>query len=524
MKLKKLLCLSLAIVSAVSFSACGDTKKQGKNANLDLSASKYGDTYPVTSDKTLSIWGNYALDAQYTKLEDMPMFQELSKRTGIKAEYKIPTGSHLEQFNLLIASGDYPDIIMYDWFNCMGNPSKPIEDNVIIPLNDVFEAYAPNLTKYLEENSEYAKNYKDDEGRYYGFPSLDEFKAENYQTMRIFQGPIINETLLKQNNLEKPETIDEWYQVLTTLKNSGVKYPVTLEGKALSYGGLSSFVFGAFNTCYNYYIKDDGKVTYGPLEPEFKSALQELNKWYQEGLLDKEFASNDGALIERKMADGSAASCVGYVSRISKWSNDNNAYTFAGAQYPVMNKGDKPEFGQVAVNGSGSYAAITTQCSDVELAARYLDYAYTEEGIRLCNYGIEGVTYNMVDGVEVLTDEILNNFEKINPYSTTLCSVHMINRYNQRNRLPSQQAALSIWQSNMDSHSLPAITPTVEESNEMAEYNSELVAYSDEMILKYIAGYESLDTYDSFVENLKSLGVEKVIASKQNQLERYRNR
>ena len=55
--------------------------------------------------------------------------------------------------------------------------------------------------------------------------------------------------------------------------------------------------------------------------------------------------------------------------------------------------------------------AITTSCKDVETAARLLDYAYSEEGHMLFNFGVEGESYTMVDGYPTYTDKILNNPE-----------------------------------------------------------------------------------------------------------------
>jgi len=524
---KKTIALGMSAALALTICACG-SKKQTDNSSAELPESKYGNTYPIQTDKKLTMWANYTLDSQYDVFEEQPLFKELGKRTGIEVDYQIPSGTPMEQFNLLIASGEYPDIIMYDWYNCYGNPSKALEDQIIIPLNDVFEKYAPNVSKYLDMIGDEAKSYLDDEGRYYGFPSFHGIGEENRDSMFLYQGPIVRADLLDKFGLEKPETLDEWYNMLKTFKDNGIKSPFVLSGKALANPGTAqaTFLFGAFNTAYDYYIGDDGKIKYGPIQPEFKEALKVYNQWYKEGLLDQEFASIDDSLLQRKMTDGSAGVTLHMVSRLSKWDVESEeGYKYEGLKYPTINKGEKAEFGQYSANRGGCvYAAITTQCDDVELAAKYIDYGYTDEGIKLFNYGIEGETYDMVDGVPTFKDYYLNYFEKLNPYSNLQLTVHQINRYNQRNRADYQQEALNIWQTNMINHSLPSITPTVEESNTMAEIDTEIKTYVEEMVLKFITGYESLDNFDAFVENVKSLGVEDMLKSKEEQLERYKNR
>ncbi len=66
------------------------------------------------------------------------------KKTGIKVEYLHPAqGQDAEVLNLLIASGELPDIIQTDWL--ARNPESSIAKNTIIALNDLIDNYSPNL-------------------------------------------------------------------------------------------------------------------------------------------------------------------------------------------------------------------------------------------------------------------------------------------------------------------------------------------------------------------------------------------
>jgi putative aldouronate transport system substrate-binding protein len=76
---------------------------------------------------------------------------------------------------------------------------------------------------------------------------------------------------------------------------------------------------------------------------------------------------------------------------------DPNA-DFIGVKYPVPNKGEKVKISQKDDRYfGGPTACITTQCKNIELAMRFCDYLYTEEGYMFANFGIEGETYTMVD-------------------------------------------------------------------------------------------------------------------------------
>ena len=82
----------------------------------------------------------------------------------------------------------------------------------------------------------------------------------------------------------------------------------------------------------------------------------------------------------------------------------------AGAPYPAAEKGKMAEYGRLATPvNMGVSVAISRNCKKPELAARFLDYGYTEEGHNLFNFGIEGVSYEWKDGYPTYTELITDN-------------------------------------------------------------------------------------------------------------------
>ena len=53
--------------------------------------------------------------------------------------------------------------------------------------------------------------------------------------------------------------------------------------------------------------------------------------------------------------------------------------------------------------------AISSSCEDIPGILTYLDYFFTTEGNTLLNWGIEGVSYEVVDGEYKYTDVVTNN-------------------------------------------------------------------------------------------------------------------
>ena len=76
---------------------------------------------------------------------------------------------------------------------------------------------------------------------------------------------------------------------------------------------------------------------------------------------------------------------------------------------PVLNEGDQVHVRQTNYKMRGFPTVVTSECDSPEKAVEWLDYRYTDEGYMLFNYGIEGESYNLVDGKVVFTDLIMNN-------------------------------------------------------------------------------------------------------------------
>lgn len=525
MKRKIAFLLTLAFL-IVGYSGCGANAKKTKG---DKVTSSYGTTYPLeTNGEVLSMWVIHSVHPEYKSYQDVPFYQELQKRTGVTLDIQGPTGGQFaESFNLMIASGDLPDLIKYDWAEkkVAGGPEKYIKEKYIIALNDVIDAYAPNLKKVLKENPDIDKAVKTDQGNYYVFPT---FTGGNTLS---WGGPAVRQDWLEELGMELPETIDDWHNMLTRFKNEkNSTSPLFWIDWLLESSG---FLSGAYGEIMGYYIDENNKVTYGPANPGWKEYLRTMNQWYKEGLIDKDIATLDVTGQGSRILSGkngafltTGASLGAYIPQMQEL--DPKA-KFVGVPYPVLNKGDKPKFGvyDLKYTGLGSIA-ISAECKDLELAAKFLDYLYTDEGRMLGNFGIEGETYNMVDGHPVLTDKILksDNIEmELKKYAMGEFTVKDTRAYQQTMVYPEQNAAIETWsKTEAQKHKMPILLPTEEESNKIAGAVTEIETYVDEMLFKFILGSESLDNFDNYVAHLKELGLEEVLSVYQGLYDRYQQR
>jgi putative aldouronate transport system substrate-binding protein len=528
--------------SLIACSSQGD--KAGGNTNAGTTNNSETSTeatvYPIKTDKKLSYWGeiNGNLIGIKPTHDEIPFFQDWQKKTGVSLEFTAPpTGQTKEALNVMLASGDLPDMIEYNYLGDFpGGPEKAIKDGYILKLNDLIDKHAPNLKKFLQENPDIDKMVKTDSGSYYAFPFI---RGDEY--LRVFQGPIIRKDWLDELGLPVPETIEDWTKTLTAFKEkkgAAAPFAVVSKPRFFNESGNGAFI-GAFGVTRGFYL-EDGTVKFGPAESGFKDYLSLFSQWYGDGLLDKNIATADTKSLDGNMASGATGASVGNAGGgIGKWQplvegNDPKAVLVA-APYPVLNKGETPKFGQKhKAYASEGTVAISATAKDPVLAVKMLDYGYSEEGRMFFNFGTEGISYNLEDGYPKYTDLLMKNPDKLAPAQAI--SLYARGSYNgpfiqdkryaeQFFALQTQRDAVGIWQkTDADKYSLPPITPTPEESSEYATIMNDINTLVDEMTLKIILGSEPVDQYESYVEKMKSLKLDRAIEIQQAALDRYNKR
>lgn len=451
-------------------------------------------------------------------------YKEKMKRTGVKIEFlHPPMGQEKEQYQLMIASNDLPDIIQHTGVSYSGGPDKAIADGVFLKLNDLIDKHAPNFKKLRETNKEVAKLTITDAGNIWGFPIVNAVEESPWR------GPLLRKDFLAKANLEVPTTIDEWYTVLKAFKAMGVEAPLLYTKSGMTPESQFASAFGVANE----FFLENGKVKYGPIEQGYKDYLSTLSKWYKEGLIDKDFATRDSNAIDSLIISNKAGAWIGApdtgINPYLVLKKDDPSFQITGAPYPTLKKGDTVKIAQKNNAVSGWDAAITNACKYPEEAVKFMDFNYSQEGFMLFNYGIEGVSYKMVDNKPAFTDLMLKNPENL-PYDILswkykLHSGPYLRDYRATAPFnPTDQAARNAWSKVSTEGNMPPVTHTVEESKKLSSIQSDLNTYRSEMVMKFILGIEPISKYDEFMSQLKKRGIDEVIAIKQAALDRFNKR
>ena len=546
---KRILSLLLATLMILSLAACGgtgDTTSSGSPEGNNTSAPDVSGnedvtpqeaTYPLTTEKkTLSV---YIRDNSSGVIGDygrVAAFQAAAERLGVELEFVHPTtGGEADQFNLMIGSGKYPDIIVWEFSTAAMGLSELIDSGILIDMDGLIRQYAPNYLKVLERDPSYPKEVRSDEGKYQAFYTFN-------VSIPLSSGPVFREDLLAKYGLELPKTVDEWTNVMTTLKEKdpNVSYPLTA---SKSYVGEVWFreLLPAYNTRTEFCLGDNGQVVYGPATENFKAYLAKLAEWYNAGLIDPEFMSNDNKALNAKIADGTSAvatMAIGSgIRSITENTRPNNPdFKLTGVAWPVLNAGDTSSYVlEGGVAHTSVQAAITSSCADPVLATQVLDYFYSEEGGNLISWGIEGESYTVENGKKTFTDKIMNSpdgrsaSEAILDYALPVYGfVNAMDNdaYIQMNiTLPEQGEARTLWQSLDSGANQPKLVVAQEDADEYRMILNEVKTYVQEMYIKFITGQANLDSdWDTYMNTLNGMDLPYATECMQKAYNAYQNR
>ena len=279
------------------------------------------------------------------------------------------------------------------------------------------------------------------------------------------------------------------------------------------------------------------------VEDGYKDYLTTMAQWYEEGLIDPNFVANDAssnAPFEYSASDRTGAFSTAYGFMGTAFYSDmhmvdNDQYCLTAVNNPVLNSGDTPECLTLPTISASSYA-ISTSCDNPELAARWLDYQFSQDAFMLNSFGIEGETYTVgEDGTVTLADSVIHPEQEgisSSDYFATLVPAYnwpgLISMETQEDFVGDELRleARDVWSSDGTDMVIPSrVSMTSEESSDyMAAYTS-IQTYVQEMTTKFIMGTESIDDqWDNYVSTIDSLGIDTCIQYQQAALDRYNER
>ncbi|MDF2835001.1 MAG: extracellular solute-binding protein [Paenibacillus sp.] len=354
----------------------------------------------------------YTISTSDDKLNwDAPITNELTKRTGVSLKYDVVVGDQFQKWDLWLAGGDYPDIVVMD----TAHIQKYADAGAIIPLNDLIDQYGPNIK---EKFGKFYNLLKDKDGNITSLYNVNLSEEPAADSAASF---VVQMEVLKAAGYPEVKTFDQLYEVIKNYADQNPKidgqdtigYSAAMNGWTVNIEFNNPIISALGLPDHgNFRIDGSNQVTYNPVTNEAKQYYAFLNKLYNEGLLDKESFSLDYGAIKAKMAQGRVLAAYA-----PKWfvEEPNNLLKSEGknnrmyAHLPIYFDGVTEDRSNASTpTGAGSFQwAITTKAKNPERIIQFIDYLFTDEGQILTHWGLEGTHYDVVDGKRTVKPELV---------------------------------------------------------------------------------------------------------------------
>lgn len=461
---------------------------------------------------------------------DVPFWQEVTKRTGITFDWTMASAATVqEQFNLLCAASALPSLVCEaSYWN--DSTAAAIEEDVFMDLAPYLQDYAPD---------------------YYALATQDAcrgiFFDENGSTTCFYQigmeefppncGMVLREDLLEEQNLALPVTYDEYKETLVALKSAyDMEAPLFLYSSTFEdYAWLS----GGYNVKKGMSLSPEGEVIYGPMEDGFREFLRVFNDWYESGLIYKDFYNvpqgQEFGYSMNYLSSGKTAATYTYCDLVGMIQMDDPNGRLVGAMLPRVGREDQVHLtgGVDSQYSTRAGYAVSTNATEEEMLSicMMLNYFFTEEGALLCNYGVEGETFDYNDeGKPWYTDCILNNPDGLTVIQAQCMYLGYImpcysdfTKYN-ITAVSTWKELVDVWKTADNAYAIPSIAFTTEETEQYNRAYSDVNTYLDECLTKFMIGELDIDddeVWNEYLDTMRGLGVQDMIDAYKSAMDRY---
>lgn len=548
MKAKRATALLLALAMTLSaFVGCG--QKETAETNTDKvesteTAESKAVTFPLeeTMEFDVVVCGGNDIVCEFT---DTLIYQWMEEHTNVKFNITTLSKSEYdEKTNLLINSGDYPDM----FFKASEKVRAYKDQGIFLPLEDYIKDYAPNYSALIDGIANGWNMVTSADGHQYAFYGVgQEYELDTFMIPYAY----INTQWLENLGLDMPHDPESFYEVLKAFKEQDADGDgdATNEVPFIMASGnimpieviLPYFGFDMEGIFSGWAKSEDGNsIEYFATTERYKEAIAYMTKLYEEGLMHKDSLTLTHDQVESMAQTGTSIGCffawdpqytVGVYD--SSLSYDENLVT----QYEVMQPWDGAKVTACSVlRNDGAY--ITDKCENPEVLVAWLDLLYSDETTVLSNYGIEGDTYDLVDGKILMRDKnnpsttygdeperalmamggglfspsklYNDNYEL---YYDTDTNPYVNYVYECAKEFREKGLKYDVW---------PTYTLTPEESTENADILADADPYRTQYRAEVITGVKDLDaTWDEYIETMNKMKIQTAVDNVNAAYERY---
>lgn len=481
--------------------------------------------FPVTQEKeTLRVFVNQREVEDFDTNEFTKWFED---QTNVHVEWIVaPSNEANEKLNLLLSSGDLPDVILLDL-----TPAQQRlygEQGILLPLNDLIEQHGVQTKKVFEAFPEIKDRVTAPDGKIYGLPEVNQcYHCSMAQKMWIYK------PWLDKLGLEMPTTTEEFYQVLKAFKENdpngnGQADEIPLASAIDMWNGnLDLFLMNSFLLNPDtHLVLNDGKVDVTYNKPEYREGLRYLHKLYQDGLLAPESFTQNAEQL-KLLGSGEQVILGAVPSALSGyWADWGTERNLGYVTVPPLKGPDGVQVTPyVPVYGGGKFF-ITKAAKNPEAAFKWADALYIPEIVMRGYYGVLGQNWRWAEAGEAGIDgrpAVFATLEGGPPNAGWSQASHTFRpndfRFGEKRKndtdvepwLYEQTKVMEPFKQD-PKFTVPQLFFTTDQAQEIAQFETGLTQYVTEMLARFITGDADLETgWDTYLQTLEQQGLPKFL-------------
>ncbi|MDQ1138151.1 putative aldouronate transport system substrate-binding protein [Microbacterium sp. SORGH_AS 1204] len=421
-----------------------------------------------------------------------------------------PEKQHYQQLDLLLSSGDLEDATVATISQAQVYGTQ----GAFLNLAPLIESDAPNLKAYIDEHPDFKSLITNDDGSIYGL-------INEYPTI----GPVTfyrDDMFAAAGITTPPASVEEYTAALETLK---AKYGAT-DSSYYPLGGRDSFLNYQYAFAANDGIDDSGTVhgiyQAGRGTDIHSDGARDMIEWYStlynQGLIDPEWVK--GAVSEEdwqtKMLTGKISISNDFFTRPQYFLANADEATYPdysiGTMPALSNGGEQMKVPANEKYNTDRVFVVNAKTQNSKAIIEFLDYLYSDEGQDIYHYGVEGESYDVVNGEKEYTVSYAENADQ--EVGTPVWNFA-------QDRLtypaPVDDDAFYKWQGDFtksfaadyfsnDLKTSPVLKYTAEQQEERSKLLASVQPFVDAEIVKFVTGARPLSEWDSFLSDADAQG------------------
>ena len=392
MKMKRITALLLAIISAAAlFAGCGGGDVSGQESapeDMESFGASDGPAYEGATDPITFRMLTYTWQTWDEPMTADPLGRWLIEKTGVTLDVEVITGDAADKFALMLATRDYPDFTYWPGDDMA---SKFIAEGAFIEYDEYFDKL-PNVVS----------RYGDGIGAVYDIDTGHMYRITHWalgNSIVLNDGMAVRSDFMREYFGEDSLTVPRWI-TLSELEEAMLDWkennPVSEDG-AVTYPYTMvdlSCVVQRMMQCYGIpvYYDNNGELGYFIICDEMEELLVTLNRWYNNGILDPEFAINKKEGMQTKLTTGVSIAIWTHSSELPQVNRemeekDPDMFMFC---HPKIKSEDRDAvYSKMSTVGIEGLVTMST-VSNLDRALEWINFMNDPEVMFYCCNGLPG--------------------------------------------------------------------------------------------------------------------------------------